>query len=392
MDAEQSPLTPLILWPDRRATADPRLEALWSSARFLATTGLGLGGSEFCVHKLAWFQRQRPDQWKACSRVLTISDYLVHALAGVPAGDQGTAALLGLFDLPAGRWWNLALQTAGVPPEKLSRPLAPGTVVGRTSAAAERLLGVPRGIPLAVGSLDHHVGAIGAGICSPDFPSISIGTVVACVRYTNDFKPLPGCAMGPGTHGYPFYLLAFEENGTGALDRYHREHCPGVPFSQMLQEAESVPVGSDGLMASPATGGSPGSFQGVQAKHTRRHFVRALIESTAVSVLAMIRKLYPGGLPPSVAVTGGGARSDIWMQVLADLSGIGLVVPACSEAACRGAAMMAAVAAGWFDCLAEVTTDWSSRSRVITPDPERHERYQTWLVEYCERTLKQAGF
>jgi xylulokinase len=394
MDGAQTPLTPLILWPDRRAEGEPpepRLEALWSRPDFLATTGLGLGGPEFCANKLAWFQRHYSGLWRDCRRMLTISDYLAFSLTGIPAGDQGTAALLGLLDLPAGRWWGDALDAAWVEREQLSRPLPPGATVGVLSAAAGKLLNLPAGIPMAVGSLDHHVAAIGAGICSIDAPSISIGTVVACLRYCERFTPLPGCAMGPGTHGFPFYLLAFEENGTGSLDRYHRERCSDLPFAEMLTEAESVAVGSDGLWATPAAAGARTVFDGVRKRHTRAHFVRALTESTAVSLLEMIERLYPGRLPGRVTVTGGGARSASWLPVFADLSGVEFAVPACGETACLGAGMMAAVAAGWFGCLDAVTRSWHAWSRVITPDRERNQLYRGWLAEYRARFRKKPS-
>ncbi len=263
LDEGQRPLTPLILWPDRRAAQlppDPGLQALWSRPDFLSTTGLGLHGSEFCAAKLSWFRRRDPALWNACCQVRTISDYLVFSLTGVPVGDQGTAAMLGLWNLGARSWWDEALQAVGIRREQLSEPLPPGTVGGTTCAAATELLGIPAGIPLAVGSLDHHVAAIGAGICSVDAPSISIGTVVACVRYQQRCEPLPGCASGPGTHGYPFYLLAFEENGTGALDRYHRENRRDMLFAEMLSTVESIPVGqrwADGVAGSR---GPPSEF------------------------------------------------------------------------------------------------------------------------------------
>ena len=194
LDEGQRPLTPLILWPDRRAAQlppDPGLQALWSRPDFLSTTGLGLHGSEFCAAKLSWFRRRDPALWNACCQVRTISDYLVFSLTGVPVGDQGTAAMLGLWNLGARSWWDEALQAVGIRREQLSEPLPPGTVGGTTCAAATELLGIPAGIPLAVGSLDHHVAAIGAGICSVDAPSISIGTVVACVRYQQRLRASP---------------------------------------------------------------------------------------------------------------------------------------------------------------------------------------------------------
>ncbi len=380
LDRDRAPLTPLILWTDRRAsqTQDTGL-ALWDRPDFLNVTGLGLSGPEFCVAKLQWFRDRAPHVWRRTARLQTLSDYLLWNLTGQDVGDEGTASLLGIWDLRDHAWWRQGLEAAGLTSIELSSAYPPGTLAGKTWRGAEERLGLRDGIPVAVGTLDHHAGALGGGACSSDVPSMSIGTVVACLRYLDDFAPMPGCAMGPGTHSSPFYLLAFEENGTAALDRYHHSQCPDLLFEQMLSLASEVPAGSDGLRAHPAGGAC--QFENLSASHQNGHFVRALMESTAASLADLIRRIYPGDPPETIVASGGGSRSDFWLQLLADVCAVDFAVPSGEETACLGAAMLAAVTAGWCRDLSEATAAWSLHRRVISPNPESAAFYRDWLAQ-----------
>jgi xylulokinase len=393
LDSSQNPLTPLILWPDRRAAelpADPRLESLWGRPDFLLRTGLGIHGHEFCVPKLDWFRRQRPEIWAKCSYIQSLSDYLVFSLTGRRCGDQGTTALLGLWDLSRRTWWNEALLAAGFSPQQLSEPLPPGAQAGVTNAAARTHLRLPAGIPLAVGSLDHHAAAIGAGIRSSDVPSMSIGTVLACMRYQKELSPMPRCVLGPGTHGYPYYMLAFENSGTATIDRYHRRCHPTLPMGEMLASADAVPIGSNGLMVCPVEGRASEAFSGT-LDFRKGEVVRAHMECSAASLLGLIERLYPDSMPNRVVATGGGTRSNVWLRLFADLCGIEFVVPRNGETACLGAGMLAALEAGWFSDILDVTTAWSSYSAVVEPDASRHAVYKQWINKYRAWVDKQCA-
>jgi xylulokinase len=199
LDSRGAPLTPLVLWPDMRAAGLLEdLRRLTGRADFLQVTGLGLETEELCAAKLLWFQRRHADLWARASRLRTISDFFISELTGSDFGDEGTASLLGFWDLRAHAWWSEALDTLGIRPSQLSQPLAPGAPAGAiTSAGAERT-GLPQGVWVAVGSLDHHVAAIGAGIGGLRDISISLGIVVACLSYLDTYRPLAGCCMGRG--------------------------------------------------------------------------------------------------------------------------------------------------------------------------------------------------
>ena len=370
LDEHDEPLTPLILWPDKRgAHDDPALAALWSRPDFADVTGLGLSpGPEFTPAKLAWFRQHRAEIWSKARRIMTISDYLVHSLIGRAVGDAGTAALLGMQDVRRLSWWPAALEATGVEAGQLSTPLRPGSLAGAVAAKGAALLGVPAGVPLAVGSLDHHAAAIGAGLDRLGEASESTGTVVACIRHTDAYRPRPACTIGPGLREGQYFELVFDENGTGVLDWYRREHAPDKTIPDLLRMAEAVP-GGQGPIARPLANRYPGleGFTGRSSSHGHGHYVRAILDSTARTLGELIDGLYPAGRPKRIVATGGGARSDFWLQVQADRLGAEMVTVQCEEPACLGAALMAAVAAGWFADAAEAGASWIRPRKVFSP-------------------------
>ena len=374
LDDNDAPLTPLILWTDTRAhdqtqSAEPGgdawdepLRRLWQRPDFPDITGLGISFTPILAAvKLRWLQRHRPRVWARTRRVQTLSDYLVYSLTGLAVGDEGTTPLLGLWDLRRHDWWADALTAAGLDRNQLSRRLPPGTVAGPiTDLGAERL-DLAGGVPLAVGSLDHHVAAIGAGVGHVAEVSESTGTVVACLRCVDEFPSRAGTCAGPGLGGRGYHVLAFDGNGAGALEWYQREHASDLTIEDLLALAEKVPPGCDGLTALPSANGYDGleGFRGRGPRHGRGHFVRAILESTAGTLAELVDSLCPDDRPKRIVATGGGARSKLWLRMKAELIGAKFVVPRCNEPACLGAAMLAAAAAGWFEDGQQAAAAWS---------------------------------
>ncbi len=346
LDAGHQPLTPLVLWPDSRAgTIPPALAALWKRPDFLETTGLGVGpGLQTAASKWHWFRCERPEIWQAMSRVMTISDYLTFSLTGQPVGDAGTASLLGLLDQRAIAWWPQAVADAGLTPDRLSRPLRPGTVAGRVTAAGAARIGLPAGIPVVAGTLDHHAAALGAGLGTVAEVSESTGTVLACVSLNASYRPRPRLCALPGVRAGEYAWLVYDGNGAGVLEWYRAQHAPNMSFKELDRLAAVVPPGSDGLVAAPQANLKPGldGFLNRTAAHGQGHFARAIMESTASTLGTLVDTLCPQGRPKRIVATGGGAHSPLWLQIKRDTLGIDFVAAECAEPACRGAALLAA--------------------------------------------------
>lgn len=330
---DDQPLTHLIIWTDERAAGiDPGLGDFSATPAFGAATGFNGMTHQWAPAKWRWFQRQRGPLWQQTRRIMTMSDYFTFALTGERVGDAGTASLLGLYELAAGDWWQPALERVGVDRSQLSRPLRPGTPAGRTVVASRALLGLPQGIPVAVGGLDHQVAALGSGLGQLADVSISTGTVLAAMALVNKPVARPGCYHGPHFAPGEFYRLAFDADGAGGLEKLQERHFPGLTVGAMI-EACHWEEGAAGL--------SPGG-------KAARQEVRDLLRSVARAHWRLIGQVADPGRLRKVVATGGGARSAIWLQLKADCFGLPVVVPASVERACLGAAMLAGVAAGEF--------------------------------------------
>ncbi|MBN2456649.1 MAG: hypothetical protein JXB29_08980 [Sedimentisphaerales bacterium] len=391
LDENNKPLTPLVIWIDRRADKiDSRVQQLWARSDFLQMTGLGWKAPEHATAKLCWFQQHQPDVWSRTAHIMTISDYLVFGLIGQNVGDAGTSSLLGLLDLQRAKWWEDALPMIGISSTQLSAQLRPGTVAGVVSTEGAERLGLKAGIPLAVGSLDHHIAAIGAGVGYVAQVSESTGTVLACLRYSNRYQPIPDCSsfcMGPGQTDKTFYQLTFSGNGASALEWYQKQFAPELTIAQLVALAETVEMGSNGLVALPSAEQYQGleGFLNASAKHQHGSYVRAIMESTAATLVELVDSLCPDVRPEKIVATGGGAKSDLWLQIKADMLGTEFVVTDCEEPACFGAAMLAAVASGWFDNSSAIAKDWIGVKKKFPPATEAHKRYKQWYQNYQEQ-------
>lgn len=382
LDRRGEALTPLILWPDRRAgKLPPELEAFALDPAFMSMTGIGVAPSpQFCIPKLHWLRHHEPAAWAQTHLVLNICDYLTFALTGRAASDMGTSALLGLLDLRHGAWWPSALQAAGLEAGQLPEPLRPGTCAGRVCAEGAERLGLTPGAPLAVGSLDHHVAALGAGVGQVAEFSESLGTVLACLHYTQDYAPRPACCLGPGLGGYAFYELAFNNHGAGVLERYQSRHASGESLADLDRAAAGVAPGSDGLLAGPGACAGLGleGFSNLKPEHHHGHCFRALMEGISLHLVDIVGTLCGDRVPARIAATGGGARSDVWLQLQADLLGVEVVRTVCREPACLGAALLCAQHAGWFSTLEQACQAWISVDRVFRPQPVAQQAYAAW--------------
>lgn len=345
LDSTASPLTPIIIWTDARGEpVEPELAQFADSDAFHATVGFRGVAGQYALAKWRWFARVHPELWARAAHVMTISDFLTFALTGERVGDASTAAFLGLYDLHRHGWWAEALAVAGVSRRQLSTPLRPGQPCGRTTAQADELLGVPVGIPFAVGGLDHHVAAIGAGVGWVADASISTGTVLAALTLVDTVVPTRGCYHGPHVGGHRFYRLAFDPAGASQLESYQRQHAPDKSITELIALAEEASHrGSHG--SSPFDAGK--SNHGVE--------VLRIFQRLAQTQGELLRRVLLGSPARAIAATGGGAQSAFWMQITARELGVPLVGQATSELACLGASMFAAASAGEFHDINEAS-------------------------------------
>ena len=344
------PLTPLVFWHDQRAApVDDDLAEFGRTEEHGRITGLVGVTPGRASMKCRWFARHQPEIWARTRWIMTVSDYLTHALTELRLGDASTAVLTGLYSLPGRDWWPEALATFGIDGAQLSRPLTPGSVIGVTGAAARTWLGLPAGIPYAVGALDHHAAALGSGLGTWADASLSTGTVLAALVLVDEINPEVGCIHGPDGDGRRFYRLTFDPQGAGQVEDYRRTHAPGFTIEQLLDQAERASVSSE----SPIPVHGAAMLELLQRiAHTQKRLLAQVAGPRSVQ---------------RVTATGGGARSPFWLQLTADTIGVPLVAVASPERACLGAALWAAVAAGVWPNLATASGRMVKAPRVFSP-------------------------
>ncbi len=358
LDALNQPLTPLVIWNDRRADpVDPAVAAFGRTPRFAATTGFSGLAPEFAPVKWHWFQTMQPEVWRRAARILTLPEYLALELTGEAVGDASTAAMTGVLDTARGRWWSEALDFFGVAATALAQPLAPGTPCGRTSERGRARLGLPPGVRFAVGGLDHYMAALGSGLDRLGDASISTGTVLAALRFVDRIESLAGCYHGPHFDGR-FYRLAFDPDGAGRLESYQRGQAPHRSLTQLTALAAAVQPGAKEEL-SPLD----------PADRIHALAIRGLMEDISTRHRALLRQLQAGPEPRRVIATGGGARSGEWLQINADLFDATIVAPRCAERACLGAAAFAGAAAGCFGNATEALAAMVQGEREVSPQP-----------------------
>jgi sugar (pentulose or hexulose) kinase len=388
LDQHDEPLTPLILWPDMRTkTYYPSIWELCTRDDFLEVTGLGMKSEGFAVNKLGWFKDKCPELWSRVARFMSISDYLTFSLVGEPRGDCSTASLLGIWDMQAMQYWDDALRMVGISRNHVSTLLRPGTVAGKTKQCAQDNFGLPVGIPVAVGGLDHYIAAVGAGLGNIAPVSESMGTVLALLQISDEYLPQTGCSIGPAAGEKPYYKLAFNNNGSVHLEWYQKNFASEYDLEELNRFAQKTPIGSNGLLAKPLVSSYNGLEGFVDQEKNRQslshgHYVRAIMESVAGSLRELLDNLSGNSYPERIVATGGGAKSTLWLQILSDVTHVEFVTSKTEEPATLGAGMMAAVAAGWFADIDTVPRDFHAIEKTVSPNRKAHQSYNTWLERF----------
>ncbi len=370
LDNKCEPLTPFVVWTDHRAKDFPsEYQALAKQPEYLHRIGFCDIAPGMMVANIGWFKQHQPEVWEAARYIMTLPDFLVHLMCGKRVSDSGVGALLGLWDIPNNTWWKEAVDAAGIPVEMLPELVYPGTVIGKTTADGGAMFGLPAGIPIVAGSLDHHVAAVGAGAGKKAPFSVSTGTVLAATCLDTKYDTEAGCCVGPGMNGDGYYRLAWHNNGTRALNWYRDTFAPGTSIDELLVLAAGVEPSAE----LPEVKLCPWEFDKDEVFSDRHElenhgiYVLAILNTMSDMLKDMLMRLQPDLVSKGIVVTGGGARCDLWMQMIAEKLQAPVYRSASEQAGCLGAAVLAATGAGWYDSIEEASAAMVKISDCIQP-------------------------
>jgi len=380
LDADDRPVTPLILWPDRRAEQlDEEVGRRCDIPGFSATTGFSQISFQYMAAKLLWLQEQSPEIWRRASKLCLISDYLTLFLTGKHVTEAGAAGLTGLVDIHRCQWCPEMLARFGIDEIRLPAIVRAGTDLGPIDPEAAQRFGLPAACRFVVGCLDQYAGAIGAGNVETGMISETTGTVLATVQCTDRFDAELGPAVlqGPAFREGFYWRMTFGEVSANYLE-WFRGQLPDRPdFDQLIALAESVEPGAKGLKLRTDVGLSIPEkvFDGLTAKHTRGDMVRCILEAVAYAMSDQMTILCGGSLPREIRCAGGAARSDLWLQIKADVSGVATTATFCPEPTSLGAAVLAHAALSGAEVQA-VARQWARLKPPHHPNPQRHRQYR----------------
>ena len=379
LDRWNNPVTPVILWTDERARdMTDATHALSRIPGFRRVTGVPAIGPEFMAPKLMWLRKNLPATWGTAARLSLLDDYLTWWFTGHHATEAGTAGLTGVVDIHHLAWWHPVCEALSVSHAWLPDIVRAGTDLGRLHPKVAADLRLPRSCRFVIGCLDQYAGAIGLGCTGPGVGTEATGTALATVRYTRGFRDPASDSVfqGPGLESDTYFEMVFSLISANLLERYGRALPDRLDFDAMIRAAEAVPPGADGLRLrsdAPWVDWSE-AFVGWSERHSHAHAIRCILEGTARELARLVAALWGAEPPAVIRSCGGAARSDLWMQIKADMLDMTFEVTKCAEASCLGAAMLAAQALGW-GRLPDLVKTWVRISRAFEPRPEMHKRY-----------------
>jgi xylulokinase len=379
LDASDRVIRPAILWNDGRTGAEcAEIEERIGLAELIARTGnRALTG--FTAPKLLWLRRHEPESYARIARVMLPKDYVRLRLCGEHATDVADASGTLLLDVARRRWSEEVLAALELDPGWLPRLLESPEVAGTTGD----------GVPVAAGAGDQAAGALGVGVDRPGPLSLVLGTSGVVFAALPQFAADDSARVHAFCHAVPggWHAMGVMLSAAGSLRWLRDAAAPGAGFGELIAEAGRWEPVAEGLTFLPylagertphADPGARGSFTGISLRHDRGALVRAVLEGVAYGLrdsLDLLREL--GVEPERARVSGGGARSELWLRIIASVLGLPLERPAVEEGAAYGAALLGGVAGGiWPDVSAAIGACVRVRGEV-EPDP-------AWIPAYAE--------
>ena len=389
LDAEGRVLHPAILWNDQRSGAECRELDELTGGRVARWT-LNPPRAAFTATKLLWLRRHRPDVYEQIAAVLLPKDYVRYRLSGLRATDVTDASGTAMLAVRERRWSKDMLDALAIPQAWLPQTLESVEVAGSVDAAGAAASGLAPGTPIVGGAADQAAAAIGNGVVRAGVLSITLGTSGVVYAQIDRVLVDPSGALHTFCHAIPgtWQLMAGVLSAGGSL-RWFRDaiwapfggEAAGDPsgdgaYAAICRGIGEVRPGADGLVFLPYLTGerSPhadpdarGCWLGLTTRHDHRHLARAILEGVAFALRSLVEIAERLGVRiEEIRVAGGGARSPLWLQILADVLGRPVRPALNPNASACGAAALAMAAATGRD-LAALAADWAQAGPLVEP-------------------------
>ena len=397
LDERNQVLRPALIWCDQRTQAQcDWLNAKLGPQRIIELT-CNPALTNFTLTKLLWVRDNEPEIWKRFRRVLLPKDYVRLRLTGEHATDVADASGTLMLDVAHRRWSEEMMSAAGLAMSCLPKLFESPEVCARISEAGAAHSGLKPGTPVVAGAGDQAGGAVGMGIVRAGVVSATIGTSGVVFAATDspamDAKGRVHtfCHAIPGRWHVMGVTQAAGLSFTWLRDLLRNDSAE-PSFEELAWEAAVVPAGSDGALWAPYLMGertphldpnARATLTGLAASHTRGHVVRAVLEGVAFSLKDTFSLFAEMQVPVSkVRLGGGGARSDLWQQIQADVYEQEVEILTAEEGAAFGGALLAGVGAKFWGSVEEACDAVVSVQRQVRPDARSAEAIKKQYENY----------
>jgi xylulokinase len=395
LNEEGAVLRPAILWNDQRtgAQCDEIRARLGKSTLVRITGNDALTG--FTAPKILWVRENEPEVFDRARTFLVPKDYLRYQLTGRLAADKADSAGTLLLDLRARDWSQEVLSALEIPSSFVVPTHEGPEITGTISANAAVATGLKEGTPVMAGGGDQAAGAVGVGAVAEGIVSLVLGTSGVVFATVDEPFYEPEGRLHAFCHAVPgrWHLMGVMLSAAGSLRWYRDTVAPGRGYDDLLAPAAEIAPGSEGLIFLPYLTGertphpdplARGAFVGLTVRHGLPHMTRAVLEGVAFGLRDSFELMKGVGLSAirQVRVSGGGARSPLWRQILADVLNTELATVNTTEGAAYGAALLAGTGAGiWRDvdaaCAAAIQVTGST-----APNAEATAKYDQVYAQY----------
>ena len=399
LDESGDPVRPAIVWLDERCKpeVEPFAEKIGRN-KIHRITGKPVDYAPV-VYRLAWMKKHEPGLFQNTHTICDVHAYLAWQLTGHCGTSWASADPLGLFDMRRRSWSPAIMDGLGLMESQFPEVHRPGSPIGTVTERASKATGLSSQTVVAAGGGDGQAAGLGVNALASGSAYLNLGTAVVAGIYGARYKTSKAFRTMSSCSESGYYYECSLRAGTFGVDWFIRNILKIDPamqpdiYERMEGEARRVPAGSDGLLHLPYLCGSMnpywdmnarGAFVGLSSSHHRGHMYRSILEGIAFEQLFAIRLVEKaiGGKVRRLIAIGGGATSDLWCRIIADITGREIWLPKNTEASALGAAIAAAVAAGWHPSFRDAANAMVGIRKKIRPDPGNHAKYRKIFASY----------
>lgn len=403
LDEKDEILAPSMLYTDPRGEEEcKQMVARFGKDELTLKAGVA-PHPMYSIYKVMWQKANTPELFSKCKHILLGEDFIVYSLTGVAQIDYSLAARTGAFDVENLCYIKEVLDFAGVEENLFSKPVPAGTVAGTLTERVKAELGIDYDITVINGCHDQVAAMIGSGAFDTEYAMDGTGTV-ECIPVILDKKPEDPEFYSYGYCAVPFLegkfaCYAFSFTG-GATLKWFRDNFAEYDAVMAEKEGKNVYAELDskidstpsGILVLPHFAGaatpymdteSKAAFVGVTLGTSKYDLYKALMEGTSFEMLLNFDLVSRFATKPKgILASGGGANSDVWLQIKADILNMSVTALSCKEIGAAGTAALAGVTMGAYCGLAETTAKMAKPRKVFYPDAENAGRFAELYKKY----------